>query len=137
MTIDGSDYFNSEKIHCENCLTKKTRSGGIRYYHQILQATLVHPYMKQVIPLAPEFIRNTDNKGRQHLYKWENDIPLNGNKKSIKVNYFEYSIIENGKINYHNSWVMDIPIDRDNVAQLVKAGRARWKIANEGFNTIP
>lgn len=220
MTIDGSDYFNSEKIHCENCLTKKTRSGGIRYYHQILQATLVHPYMKQVIPLAPEFIRNTDgtdkqdcevnagkriikkmreahrqlkmiivadslyskqpfieelkdqnysfilvakpkdhkvmmghlhtlkelrdisqltytdNKGRQHLYKWENDIPLNGNKNSIKVNYFEYSIIENGKINYHNSWVTDIPIDRDNVIQLVKGGRARWKIENEGFNTL-
>jgi hypothetical protein len=220
ITLDGSEYFSSEKIYCDNCLTKKSRGGGIRYYHQILQAALVYPGMKKVIPLAPEFIRNTDgrdkqdceinagkriikkirkahrqlkmilvadslyskqpfieelkdqrfsfilvakpkdhkvmmkhlhtlkelrglsqltftdSKGRVHLYEWENNVPLNGNKDSIKVNYFEYSIIVNGKVNYHNSWVTDIPIDRANVAQLVKAGRARWKIENEGFNTL-
>ena len=220
ITLDGSEYFTSEKIYCDNCLTKKIRGGGIRYYHQILQPALVYPGMKQVIPLAPEFIRNTDgrdkqdceinagkriikkirkahrqlkiiivadslyskqpfiedlkdqrfsfilvakhkdhkvmmehlhtlkelrglsqltftdSKGRQHLYEWENNVALNGNKNSVKVNYFEYSIIENGEITYHNSWVTDIPIDRSNVVQLVKAGRARWKIENEGFNTL-
>lgn len=78
----------------------------------------------------------TDGKGRVHLYEWENNVPLNGNKNTVKVNYFEYSIIANSKVNYHNSWVTDIPISRANVTQLVKAGRARWKIENEGFNTL-
>ena len=220
VTLDGSDYFSSEKIHCDNCLSKKIRGGGVRYYHQILQATVVYPGKRIVIPLAPEFIRNTDgkdkqdcevnagkrvikkirkahrqlkmiivadslyskqpfiedikeqrfsfilvakpkdhkvlmehlhglkelrglsqltfadSKGRRHLYEWENDVALNGNKNSVKVNYFEYRIIDNGKVTFHNSWVTDIPIDRANVAQLVKAGRARWKIENEGFNTL-
>ncbi|MEE9354088.1 MAG: transposase [Methylococcaceae bacterium] len=220
ITLDGSEYFSSEKIHCDNCLTKKTKGDGINYHHQILQPALVYPGIKKVIPLAPEFIRNTDGtakqdceinagkriiikirkahrqlkmiivadslyskqpfiedlkeqrfsfilvakpndhkvmmkhlqglkelrglsqltftdeKGRQHLYEWENDVALNGNKNSIKVNYFEYSIIVNGKVTFHYSWVTDIPIKRANVAQLVKAGRARWKIENEGFNTL-
>ena len=26
----------------------------------------------------------TDEKGRQHLYEWENDVALNGNKNSLK-----------------------------------------------------
>ena len=57
----------------------------------------------------------TDEKGRQHLYEWENDVALNGNKNSIKVNFFEYSIIVNGKVTFHYGWVTDIPIDRTNI----------------------
>ena len=41
-----------------------------------------------------------------------------------------------GKVTFHSSWVINIPIDRTNVVQLVKAGRARWKIENEGLNTL-
>jgi hypothetical protein len=40
------------------------------------------------------------------------------------------------KVTYHNSWVTDIQGSSDNVVQLVKAGRARWKIENETFNTM-
>ena len=77
-----------------------------------------------------------DQKGRIHLYEWLNDIPLNGYKDTYRVNYFEYHLIVNGKITYHNSWVTDISIDRNNVTNLVRGGRARWKIENEGFNTL-
>ena len=30
----------------------------------------------------------------------------------------------------------DLPIDAHNVQQIVRAGRSRWKIENEGFNTL-
>ena len=33
--------------------------------------------------------------GRQrriHIYEWINDVPLNDNKKTLMVNYFEYWI---------------------------------------------
>ena len=78
-----------------------------------------------------------DNKGAIHRYEWINDIRLNGNKSSPLVNYFEYSIIRDGdKITYTNSWVTDIHVSDINVAKLVKAGRAKWKIENENFNTL-
>lgn len=59
IPIDGSQYFSFDKICCPGCLTKKTK-GKIRYHHQILQAAIVHPDMKQVLPLAPESIQNSD-----------------------------------------------------------------------------
>ena len=219
MPVDGSQYFSSEKISCPSCLTK-TSKGVTRYHHQILQAVIVHPDNKQVIPLAPEAIQNTDGtekqdceinaakrlikkirkthpklkiifggddlfsnqplidelkaagmsfilvakpsshkilfewfeelkqldgvsrlqftdfKGRQHLYEWVNKIPLNGTKDADQVNFFHYQLIDKGKITYRNSWVTDILIDKNNVLQLVKGGRARWKVENEGFNTL-
>jgi len=77
-----------------------------------------------------------DQKGRQHIYEWVNDIPLNGTKDADNVNYFEYTILSDGKTTYHCSWVTDITIDKDNIKILVKGGRARWKIENENFNTL-
>ena len=36
----------------------------------------------------------------------------------------------------HFSWVTDLPIDESNVMDLMRAGRARWRIENETFNTL-
>jgi len=78
-----------------------------------------------------------DEKGRRHRYQWVNDVPLNGTKDADHVNFFQYQIVsKNNKINYKNSWVTDISVDKNNVVTLVKGGRARWKIENETFNTL-
>ena len=39
-------------------------------------------------------------------------------------------------LTYHNAWVTDLLPTAANVAHLVRAARARWKIENEGFNTL-
>ena len=78
----------------------------------------------------------TDKKGRVHLHEWINNVPLNGSEKTHWVNYFRYSIIVHGKTTFKNSWVTDLHINKDNIEQLVKGGRARWKIENETFNTL-
>lgn len=76
IPIDGSEYFSSEKIHCPHCLHKKPKKGNIRYYHQILQAAIVHPNQRQVLALAPEPIQNTDGSAKQ-------DCELNAAKRLI------------------------------------------------------
>jgi hypothetical protein len=53
LALDGSQYFSSEKINCPSCLTYKRTKSKLRYSHQILQAVMLHPDMRQVIPLAP------------------------------------------------------------------------------------
>lgn len=50
IALDGSQYFSSEKIHCPSCLTYKKTRGSIRYSHQILQAVMLNPHMRQVLP---------------------------------------------------------------------------------------
>ena len=222
ISMDGTGYFSSDKISCPGCLRKESKKGKVSYEHQIVQAALMHPDMRQVIPLAPEAVKNTDGnkkqdceinagkrlikkirqshhrlniiivadslhskqpfieeakanrmsyilvakpedhkllmewvneqrqlkevsgikvkdkKGRIHVYEWINEVPLNGNKNSNWVNYFEYWIIDTAKdkVTYHNSWVTDIPISEQNVRELVRGGRCRWKIENETFNTL-
>ncbi len=220
IPIDGSGYFSSDKICCPGCLTKISKSGKVRFHHQILQAVVVHPDIRQVIPLAPEPIQNTDGKGKQdceinaskriikkirkdhpklgiivvgdglyskqpfvdalkaermsfflvvkpkdhkilfewfseqrqldqggdleltdlkgrhHCYEWVNDIPLNNTKDADNVNFFQYRLINKGKVTYKNSWVTDMPVNENNVAKLTRGARARWKIENEGFNTL-
>jgi len=220
VSIDGTQYFTSENISCPYCLKKESKKTGIRFSHQVVAATMVCPGVRQVLPLAPEPVQNSDGsskqdceinagkrlikklrqthpklkiiitadslysnqpfvdllkklgfsfilvakpsdhqvlyqwfcdlkrmegiqhlqykdpKGRTHLYEWVNQIPLNGTKDADNINYCEYTILDGKKINYHNGWVTDIPIDSNNIIQLVKGGRAKWKIENETFNTL-
>jgi hypothetical protein len=220
ISVDGSGYFSSDKIHCSGCLKRETKKGKIGYEHKIVQAALMHPDKRQVFPLAPEEVKNTDGqdkqdceveagkrlvrkirrfhgklkiiivgdslyskqpfmeelaeermryvlvvkeedhkllmewvneqrqlkevsrlevkdkKGRLHIYEWINEVPLNGNKNTLWVNYFEYWLVVGGEVTYHNSWVTDFSLSEGNVAKLVRIGRCRWKIENETFNTL-
>lgn len=78
----------------------------------------------------------SDDKGRRHVYRWVNQVPLNGSRNADQVNFFEYWLYTNHKVTYHNSWVTDLDINTNNIVELVRAGRARWKIENETFNTL-
>lgn len=60
VAIDGTGYFSSDKIHCENCCIKQHTSGRVTYYHQVVSAVLVDPDKKQVLPLAVEPIIKQD-----------------------------------------------------------------------------
>ena len=65
VSFDGSGYFSSDKICCPGCLKKESKKGKIRYEHQLVQAALMNPDMRQVIPLVPEAVKNTDGKEKQ------------------------------------------------------------------------
>ena len=65
IALDGSQYFSSEQIQCPGGLTHKAARGPVRYSHQILQAVMLHPHMRQVLPLAPVPVANTDGHRKQ------------------------------------------------------------------------
>ncbi|HNB02566.1 MAG TPA: transposase [Nitrosomonas sp.] len=60
VALDGTGYFYSDKVHCEQCCQKQYKDGTTRYYHQMLSASIVHPDQKVVLPCAPEPIMKTD-----------------------------------------------------------------------------
>ncbi len=41
-----------------------------------------------------------------------------------------------GKVTNRFSWVTDLSVDASQVRLLVRAGRSRWRIENETFNTL-
>ena len=63
--IDGSRFFSSQELSCEQCLVKEHSNGSITYEHQVLQGGIMYPGIKQVIPFAPEQIVNTDGYDKQ------------------------------------------------------------------------
>jgi len=60
LALDGTGYFSSQKIHCPSCQVKEHKNGTVTYEHQMLGAVIVHPDIKEVIPLAPEPIQKQD-----------------------------------------------------------------------------
>lgn len=77
LAIDGTGFFNSDKVHCESCLTKKSKKSGVKYSHQMLMGALVHPNLKTVIPFAPEPIVRQDGHSK-------NDCEYNATKRLLK-----------------------------------------------------
>lgn len=65
IALDGTEYFNSEKIHCPHCLKREHRDGRVEYYHQVLVAALIHPTTGESFPLCVEEIRREDGKTKQ------------------------------------------------------------------------
>ena len=291
VAIDGTGYFSSDDIHCENCCVKEYKDGRISYYHQTLAAVMVCPGIKEVLPLGIEPIIKQDGaikndceinaakrllhtirtshpnlkiilvldalyanspliklmneldfryiitgKGLTHLqnqfklgdktiehelknsrleskYKFANDLELNASNTDIKVNYIEYNelvykkkykvremisvptndrfprrtdavVYDNEVYFKHNdsaeltklklvdftqevnlrnvkkyvnninddsitsqgmgspakkffsSWITDLVLNEETIANIVVGGRARWSIENETFNTL-
>ena len=217
LSLDGTGYFSSTDIHCDQCCEKHHRDGRITYYHQLLGAVLVHPDHKEVFPLAPEpilkqdgaskndcernaarrflsdtrrehphmkfivvedalasnaphikhlqalnyryllgakqkdhkflfdWVDNTsttatheqvDEKGVVHRFRYLNNAPLNDANFELEINFLEYWEIRPDGKSTHFSWVTDIPITRNNLMQLMRGARARWKVENETFNTL-
>lgn len=61
-------------------------------------------------------------------------MPLSQSAK-VLVNFVEvWERNKAGQQVYHNSWVTDFEVKRENVAVIIGVGGARWKIENEQFN---
>jgi hypothetical protein len=71
------------------------------------------------------------------VYRWLSALPLRATDDAITVNWFSIETINaKGKRTYYNSFVTDLPVSVDTVAELAACGRTRWKIENETFNVL-
>jgi hypothetical protein len=117
------------------------------------------PYIRPIINMGAHFIFGVNPTGNPSLFEWLkgvkftthqiktkkevielkffNGVPLNDSNHDLEVNFID-CIVKNtaGKVIGHFSWVTDIVVTIDNVYQLSRGGRARWKVENETFNTL-
>lgn len=78
----------------------------------------------------------TDDKGVRHQFTYYNGVPLNSTHHDFEVNVITYIETKpNGKTQRF-SWVTNFPVTDINVFDLMRAGRSRWRIENETFNTL-
>jgi hypothetical protein len=82
-------------------------------------------------------LKGKSNRWEHHQYRWANGVPLTDSDDALQVNWCDVTVTDAaGKTIYHNSSITDWAISADNVAGLVAAGRARWKIENENNNVL-
>ena len=65
IALDGTEYFSSQKIHCEQCSQRELRNGKINYFHSVLTPVVVQAGNEHVIALEPEFITPQDGNEKQ------------------------------------------------------------------------
>jgi len=221
LSLDGTGYFSSKKVHCSSCMQKTSKNGGVTFSHHMLGAAIVHPDQKEVIPLMPEPIIKQDGEtkndcernaakrflaklradhphlglivvedglssnaphirelqnhnihyilgvkegdhkflfeqvrqaeeagqvtvwefvdeatGVLHRFRFLNEVPLNESNQDLLVNFLEYWEIHPDGSQQHFSWVTDFLLTQQNVYQIMRGGRSRWKVENETFNTL-
>jgi hypothetical protein len=221
VPLDGTGYFSSEKLFSDLCMEKTDSSGKTTYYLQMLGAAIVHPELREVIPLIPEVISKQDGSAkndcemmasrrfltqlrqehphlklvvtqdaispngpyirflgemscrfilnvketdhvhlfarfdqavangeagelilddpklanRVHYFRWVNKLPINASHPDVLVNLLEYYEVTD-ETPKRFCWVTDIALTEAKVFRIMRAGRARWKIENETFNTL-
>jgi hypothetical protein len=82
-------------------------------------------------------LKGKSNRWEHHEYRWAQGVPLTDTEDSLKVNWCEVRITDGeGATLYRNAFITDWEITAENVAGLVAAGRARWKIENENNNVL-
>jgi len=65
FAFDGTQYFSSKEIHCQNCSHKTASNGVTTYSHSVITPVIVAPGNSRVIALEPEFITPQDGHEKQ------------------------------------------------------------------------
>jgi hypothetical protein len=79
--------------------------------------------------------RDDAKTGLRHRFWFVSDVPLNEANADLLVNFLECWEWDQDQVQ-HFSWVTDLRVNKGTVYQLMRGGRARWRIENETFNTL-
>ena len=74
--------------------------------------------------------------GNVQHFEWDNGLPLNNANSDLKVNMLKYKETDKKGETTKFSWVTDLPLNRNSVMPVMRAGRRRWAIENELFNAM-
>jgi Transposase DDE domain len=100
-----------------------------------------HAYLFEQVEAAEQagrvtyYDRHDQETGVDHQFRFVSDVPLNAAHADLRVNFLECWEWANGQVQ-HFSWVTDLRVTKGTVYQLMRGGRARWRIENETFNTL-
>src|SRR5271157_550998 len=129
----GDDLFSRQPL----CQAVRDVDGHFIFVCKPSSHPLIQEYLTGIdLPTFEETIKRCKQRAL-YRYRWLHDVPLRAGDDALKVNWFEIEIRNaQGETTYRNSFITDLPVDRENVVELAACGRARWKIENETFNVL-
>ncbi len=83
-----------------------------------------------------EFEKHDKDNEILHGYRFINDLSLNKTHSDININYLDYWEVDETEKEKNFAWITDITLSRENVDEVMRAGRSRWKIENETLDLL-
>jgi hypothetical protein len=129
----GDDLYAKQPM-CEQIIA----SGG----HFILTCKpSSHPTLSEYLHGATfnehQEVHGHGKAQRIHTYRWIAKVPIRDGKDALEADWLELRITNPaGKTTYYNSWITDLTVTEENVAEVAACGRTRWKVENEKFNVL-
>jgi hypothetical protein len=77
-----------------------------------------------------------DPDGLRHYFAWTSNLVLNDSSIDVRVNYLLYEQRDQDGQVTRWTWITNLVLTRRSIVKVMRAGRARWKIENETFNTL-
>jgi hypothetical protein len=137
ITILGDD------LYCKQPLCEAIRQQGLNFIlvckpdsHKTLYEWVAGLAATNDVPTL-SIERRQGKRTYTDRYRFVNQVPVRDGDHALEVNWCELSTTrDDGKVTYHNAFATNHPISAANVAEIVRAGRARWKVENENNNTL-
>ena len=137
VTVLGDD------LYCHEPFCRDLRERGLDFIlvckpasHATLYAWLA--FLERTGAVRTVVRRRWTGKRREiDTYRHATDLPLRDGDGALTANWCALTTTdESGKVLYHTAFATSLTIDKGNVAEIVEAGRGRWKIENEHNNTL-
>ncbi len=133
VTVLGDD------LYCHQPLCKEILAQGFNFI--LVCRPESHPTLYEHldgIDLPTVTVKRWTGKDEEtYTYRYLNDVPLKDGDDALLVNWCELTVTRSdGKVIYKNSFATNHRISDTTVADIVLAGRTRWKVENENNNTL-
>ena len=100
-----------------------------------------HAYLFEQVAAAEQagrvtyYDRDAPETGLRHRFRFVSNMPLNEAHADLRVNFLECWEWDKDTVQ-HFSWITSLRVNKGTVYQIMRGGRARWRIENETFNTL-
>ena len=138
ITLLGDDLYSRQPM-CQHCL-----DAGMNFIFTCLTSS--HSSLYEWLNYLEkngevQHLTTKHRKGKSieiYSYRFVNQIPLREQEPSLLVNWCELTVrnsTDNSQV-YCNAFVTNHSLNIDNIAEVVEAGRCRWKTENENHNVL-
>jgi len=141
----GTVTLLADDLHCHYPLCKLALQHHMHFIFTCKEASHAALYEEvQLLEQVPDaVVTQVVEKWRgaqreRWVYRWAEQVPIRGDLETVMVNWCELTIWdgETDKKLYHGAWATDHPVSAQTVPEIVKNGRSRWKVENEGLNVL-
>ena len=135
--------YLGDDLYANHPMCEKVTQAGDDFIFRVKEGShkTLFSYLDGVTWPTKRVVKKTPGRKQPNLiyqYRIAEQLPIRDGNDALNVNYVELQIRRVGdrKPTQSFRFITSLDVTKANAAEIVAAGRARWKIENEGFNLL-